>query len=382
MLLRWVVLLVAISSTAVASLGYAHGSFDSLGVLPGTNICRPSAISADASTVVGYCTVELYQPNVPFRWTRSTGILPLELSALATSPFDNYRYGSALDVSADGSAIVGMAGQRQYEWIAVRWTEAGGVERLGELEGGGTHWAMHISGDGSIVAGDRAWDDSFQAFRWTALEGMTNLCAEPPRDECWSQDLSGDGTTIVGMRDETDSRAFRWTVGEGFTDLIYPSDWYLNVTSVSHDGSVIAGDVVGDDGETEAYLLTRDEILLLGRLTGDRASWVNDVSDDGWTVLGDSSLRGLRRPFLWDPIEGLRELRGVAIGAGIDLSGWTLTSAIGISGDGRTITGYGTSPLGAEEAWVLALPELDSSSSGAATVAALLLLAAFRSLPN
>jgi hypothetical protein len=37
---------------------------------------------------------------------------------------------------------------------------------------------------------------------------------------------------------------------------------------------------------------------------------------------------------------------------GLDLAGWQLTIARGISADGLTITGYGVNPNGNTEAWV------------------------------
>ena len=40
----------------------------------------------------------------------------------------------------------------------------------------------------------------------------------------------------------------------------------------------------------------------------------------------------------------------------VDTTGWKLTHATAISGDGRTIVGYGTNPSGQTEGWVLELP--------------------------
>jgi hypothetical protein len=41
---------------------------------------------------------------------------------------------------------------------------------------------------------------------------------------------------------------------------------------------------------------------------------------------------------------------------GLDLTGWTLDAAYGVSADGRTIVGYGSGPDGAE-AWMAVIPE-------------------------
>jgi hypothetical protein len=43
---------------------------------------------------------------------------------------------------------------------------------------------------------------------------------------------------------------------------------------------------------------------------------------------------------------------------GLDLTGWTLTSAAGISDDGLTIMGNGVNPDGKSEAWIAVLPSI------------------------
>lgn len=53
---------------------------------------------------------------------------------------------------------------------------------------------------------------------------------------------------------------------------------------------------------------------------------------------------------------------------GLNLSGWTLTGAVGISDDGTRIVGAGIDPAGAQESWLVTIPEPGSG---------LLLLAAF-----
>ena len=42
---------------------------------------------------------------------------------------------------------------------------------------------------------------------------------------------------------------------------------------------------------------------------------------------------------------------------GLDLTGWTLTYAGGISENGLSIVGIGTNPDGYSEAWIAAIPE-------------------------
>ena len=41
----------------------------------------------------------------------------------------------------------------------------------------------------------------------------------------------------------------------------------------------------------------------------------------------------------------------------LDLTGWALKSATGISADGLTIVGTGTNPVGFDEGWIATIPE-------------------------
>jgi hypothetical protein len=65
-----------------------------------------------------------------------------------------------------------------------------------------------------------------------------------------------------------------------------------------------------------------------------------------------------QRAIIWDAQHGIRFLQDVLANEyGVDLTGWQLKEATGISNDGLTIAGYGTGPLGAYEGWVVTIPE-------------------------
>ncbi len=65
------------------------------------------------------------------------------------------------------------------------------------------------------------------------------------------------------------------------------------------------------------------------------------VSADGSVVVGTGEYAS-SRAFIWDQSHGMRNLKEVLENDyGLDLTGWTLTRATGISADGLTIVGYG-----------------------------------------
>ncbi len=107
----------------------------------------------------------------------------------------------------------------------------------------------------------------------------------------------------------------------------------------------------------------------LGDLPGGNFSSIaTAVSADGSIVVGSSAVAigdgGLDvfAPFLWDAVNGMRDLRAVFAELGWTLPYLTMTNATDISDDGRTITGFGKSvfrtPAGdlRTEAWVGVLP--------------------------
>ncbi|NIW35024.1 MAG: hypothetical protein GWN32_00075 [Gemmatimonadetes bacterium] len=59
--------------------------------------------------------------------------------------------------------------------------------------------------------------------------------------------------------------------------------------------------------------------------------------------------------FIWDRDHGMRRVRDVLTGLGLDLTGWELTGAADISADGRTLVGSGLNPEGYPEAWIAVL---------------------------
>ena len=132
--------------------------------------------------------------------------------------------------------------------------------------------------------------------------------------------MSADGSVIVGSGVSDDgAQAFRWTEATGMVGLGVPAGWYsMSAESVSGDGSIIVGEALGGD----------------------------------------------YRAFIWDESHGWRNLNDVLkndYGLVAVMSGWTLTKAISISADGKTIVGEGYDPNGNDSAWIAHLVPEQSS---------------------
>jgi len=82
------------------------------------------------------------------------------------------------------------------------------------------------------------------------------------------------------------------------------------------------------------------------------------VSSDGNIVVGSSDSSLGDQAFIWDSLVGMQSVQELLTNDfGLDLTGWVLQSATGISGDGRTVVGFGTNPFGHTEGWIAVIPE-------------------------
>lgn len=280
-----------------------------------------------------------------------------------------YEMGFTPHVSPDGSTVVGQR-LAMYEYTeAVRWTEAEGVVGLGNLPGyQASSRALNASYDGSVVVGLGTSDDASEAFRWTEESGLVGLGDFPGRGFISeARAVSDDGSVIAGFGfSELDIEAFRWTEEEGMVGLGYlPSSGHYDSRAhdISADGKVIVG--VSSSGDRYEPFRWTAETGMVG--LGERGSEIDSahaVSGDGSIIVGVMSPLGTQfydQAFIWDEANGTRNLRTVLTqDYGLDLGGGSLTAALDISADGRTIVGFGLRPEGGFEAWIAVVPEPSS----------------------
>jgi len=319
-------------------------SFTGLGFLPGGTQSSSARASADGSVVVG--SSGSYRA---FRWTRAGGMVDLGMLPGATTAYST-------DVSDDGSVVVGTVYATEGA-RAFRWTSAGGMVSLGlPLDGGGDQQAYNtygnaVSGDGAVVAGFS--DPVNDAFRWTSASGMLSL-GTLGGGYSIARDGNSDGTVLVGESTAgLGDHAFRWTLQDGLQDLgTMPGGTISHAAGVSADGSTVVG--YGNSGLAgiRAFLWTAASGMVnLGTLPG-LASRAYGVSGDGSVVVG--VLTSPDHAMMWTPSLGMVDLNTYLPSLHVDLTGWTLTAANGVSADGRTIVGTGTHN-GQTEAWVAQL---------------------------
>ncbi|MDX2148958.1 MAG: hypothetical protein SFZ23_15690 [Planctomycetota bacterium] len=110
-----------------------------------------------------------------------------------------------------------------------------------------------------------------------------------------------------------------------------PGGSFSSASAVSANGSVVAANV----DMASAYRWTSSGLVSIGSLPGAFATSAEDISSDGSVIVGGV--------FLSSPEETVRAHRWTSSGGMQDLglpSGGVASVALGVSGDGNTVTGY------------------------------------------
>lgn len=336
-------------------------SFQGLGDLPGGRIfSEANAVSADGSTVVGHSYSR--HGSEAFRWTKRSGIVGL--GGLLNSMPHSMAYG----VSADGSVVVGTSygsGAQGGGYEAFRWTKGGGMIGLGYLPGGATFGeAFAVSADGGVVVGRSNSRFDWRAFRWVQggrmvfLEPLAHATPEQTKTRSSeARGISADGSVAVGqITSPSGSEAVLWKNGQEtrLGELLGLSYEGSCANAASSDGTVVVGKSFHKPNSTEAFRWTyRDGITWLGVLPGNlRVSSALAVSANGNVIVGSANDETGYTAFIWDDKRGIRSLHKELMARGLDLAGWQLHEARGISTDGRVIVGVGINPNHQVEGWI------------------------------
>ncbi|VWD33909.1 calcium-binding protein [Burkholderia contaminans] len=370
---------------AVSAMGGVHAqtvsaggySLTVIGDLGGPRDSRTygSTVSADGKTIAGFSQRnEAPYDLVAFSWSAATGWQKLAAPA-------NAIHSSVQAVSADGRISVGSISTPQTDssnvdrW-AVRWPGDGRTQNLfqGVSEKYMVGTAEVTNRDGSIVAGSfHSAANGNAMFRWDQHSGFRALTVGDFAGQFLAMNQAGDAATgFVGNVDGVyGSRAFIWTERAGIRMLPtndasatkWDMGWGVTADGQTVVGGIATGQVLSTPGgiamlATEAARWTNGGTVIerLGMLDGDNYSSASAVSADGHVVIGSSgnSKDFAERTFIWTPGSGLRSLDALLRSAGVPVGTLSLTGLIGLSPDGRTVTGQGyreDDPEGRPQFW-------------------------------
>ena len=175
---------------------------------------------------------------------------------------------------------------------------------------------------------------------------MVNLGSLPGLDSSGTAyGVSADGSVVVGEvgGENSGNRAFVWTQGTGMVNLgVLPGDHDSLASAVSADGRTIVG--FSRLAEVQAFRWTSGSgMVALGDLGGGHASWAEGVTADGSIVVGRTSTPSNDAAFVWTQQGGMVKLFDLLVANGVTgLEGWRLAEATAISADGKWVVGTAT----------------------------------------
>jgi probable HAF family extracellular repeat protein len=248
-------------------------------------------------------------------------------------------------------------GAPAFDYQAFRYS-GGSMTGLGFLSGlsGAQSVANGVSGNGSVVVG---WSqssngavtpgDRYEAFRWTGGT-MSGLGYLPGGVRSIATGTNSDGSVVVGFgfNSSGPAQAFRWTAATGMVGLGFlPGGSLSQATATNADGSVVVGNT--DQGEAFSWTAKKGMVGLSG------LNQANAVSANGSIIVGQSSSQDA---MVWTRQTGAESIQQLLLDDGINLAGWLLEDATGISADGTVIVGDGIDPQGNNEAWIADIPHI------------------------
>jgi uncharacterized membrane protein len=315
-------------------------------------------VSDDGAVIVG----NLAAYYEPFRWTAQTGVVPLGRSSVAVLGIGGGIPGVSADGSGISSTILGADSTyaTQGRWrTGDGWTETmPPVPPDGGLLDGSYGSAWDISRDGSTVVGFY-WrpgqpDGVAHASAWTEADGLVDLGSSGNQSR--ASGANHDGSVVVGFDENPVSgerRPAAW-VGETL-HILSPPDGVGEGQAVTADGTIAVGKQYDPVSRIHAAAMWRwngagwDGTEILGWLPGTFAMSgqvvANGVTSDGSLVVGWNSFAGdpfYTTGFLWTEAGGMVPVEEFLADHGIPPDpGFDIRSLNGVTPDGTVIIGDG-----------------------------------------
>ena len=338
------VLAVAVSSSAYAR---PMPTLFDLGVLSGGSFSEANAVSADGTWVAG--TSGSADGDRAIRWSSQGGLQ--DLGAFWEGSGGGPRsYGTG--ISGDGSVVVGR--NLSFYTRAFRTTGSGPLQPTALFGSAG----YGVSASGAVMVGVFTSGGLERAFRMTHGQDPVDLGTLPLPNNGTSvaSAVSASGDQVAGWSDSTAGRrAFVWSADAGMTSLgVLPGGTASGAWGISADGTSVVGHCSFLAGNAAFRWRQGEGMLNLGLLPGGTLAGALGVSGDGRFVVGEADVGSttINHAFLWSQDTGMQGLNTLLLSLGVDLTGWTLTSARAISADGRTIVGSGVY-FGQQRGWVV-----------------------------
>lgn len=351
---------------ALVASAHADVTLTNLGVPEGGGWVRSSAtsVSIDGSVIVGELSSSA--EITVFRWTASTGLQPF----LLTLPGEVDR-GARVDMDGTTVTVTSAGFSSAAPFSGYKWSVEQGLVQMPNLPPAYGQWdgnrALDISADGTTVVGEQILESlAGRPVRWT-LSGVEDIGGT---FGIWSvaTAVNADGSSIVGNRFfHTSSgppyvdqhyRAARFGVGDPQPlAVLHSSNPRSEAADLSADGSIICGSAGGVCGGSRAVRWWTWGCCEVAEDLGVVAGWPNSpgscpsysaksISADGRIIVGDAGTSPVSgsweyMAFVWTSALGMVDLNALLKAQGVDMGDTVLVTANAISGDGTCIIGKG-----------------------------------------
>lgn len=247
--------------------------------------------------------------------------------------FDTGSFAQMTDISNNGVAVGNVGNQ-----FHIKWTEEEGEVNIGELTSGNfiAGWT-NVSSDGKYISGsmtnpnngsDEMGRYDVNTQTWSFLGGLT-ATSDNEFSSAWG--MSSDGENVVGLAwvSSGEAHAVKWNEATGLIDLgSTVPDRSSRANSLTDDGTMVVGWQDNDYGDREGvYWLNGTQVALKdnnGQPTGEAVA----VTPNGKTIIGYT----YDNPFVWNETDGYTLITH----PDPDYSG----GAAAITDDGKTVVGY------------------------------------------
>jgi len=332
---------IAFTVLACAAASVSAQTIAEVPPIPGGGLTRVYAVNSDGTAAAGF-SEDAGSNDRAIRWTLSGGTQNMGL--LPGGVFNS----NAQAIDSTGTILAGYGDSGSTR--AFRWTTTGGYQLVPIVTGFGSfNQAFGMTPSGVIVVGGSGTPPSERAFLWnsTSPGSSLNLNVLSGQTSSSARAVSGDGSIVVGF---SGTRAFRWASFGGMQDLgSLPGMVWARAEAISANnnfgGTVIVGRYnTGGGTELGFRWTTPGGMVALPLLSvNTTALRPRAVNGDGTLIIGQAvdPLVGGFGSFVWTPAMGSQPLAAHLSGRGVNLAGWQLTDATGISADGTAMCGYG-----------------------------------------
>jgi probable HAF family extracellular repeat protein len=319
--------LAAIVSAATAPAEVLYTVID-LGV-PAGPYDRTFARSVnDSGQVAGYSDLSTGALTLGWRYTSSTGFVPLGLPPDFVSGYSN-PYG----INNVGHVVGDVSGVRAF-----RWSEGTGMVTLPTLPGGANSFAYAVN-DGGQVAGSSGMTGapSQRVARWSAANTIEDLGLPIGRMVGFGRAINNSGQLAVSAADSLgDSRGYLYTDVSGYRDLGSLGGYRVEAWGINDAGHLVGSSALPGGNVVHAFVWSEATGMQdLGALPGSSYSQAYAINNldviVGESLVAESVFHAfLRGNGMMQDLNSL-----------IDPSqGWTLRNAWDISNSGL-IVGWG-----------------------------------------